>query len=248
MAAYNRSMAAEERQPGFQRIRLVLGRSSHFRSLPGEILDRLARLGSVARFKGGTLIHPAWQPSNKVWLVLKGGMRVALANDGGGVTTVAVLGEGSYYSAGSLVKGKSVPSDAVAIGRTELAAFETSRVHQEFAGDDAMEQFVRQLIVRRLEATIDLLRDAVAVPLSQRLARRLLAQALSAGHGRDGIEVELRLAQADLAEMLGASRSKVNAELRRLERSGALRLGYRNVVVRDMAGLCAAAGAAVIPV
>jgi hypothetical protein len=42
--------------------------------------------------------------------------------------------------------------------------------------------------------------------------------------------------------MLGASRSRVNAELRRLESSGAIRLGYRKIVVKDTARLLKAAG------
>ncbi len=43
-----------------------------------------------------------------------------------------------------------------------------------------------------------------------------------------------------------ASRSKVNAELRRLEQSGAARLGYRKIVVCDLELLRASAGADVM--
>lgn len=229
--------------PDFRRIRLVLGRSPHFNTLPGGILDRLARLGRIERYKGGELIHAGWQPADKAWLVLTGGLRVAQLGKNGSAVTIAVIGEGSYYSAGSLLKGEVVESEAHAIGRTAAAAVDMGRVERDFAGDKLVERHIRQLVYRRLRATIDLYRDAVAVPLPQRLARRLLGQALAAGHA----EVELPISQADLAEMLGASRSKVNAELRRIERTGAVRLGYRKISVTDMTRLTAAAGTVVMP-
>jgi len=87
--------------------------------------------------------------------------------------------------------------------------------------------------------------DVVSAPLPQRLARRLLAQAGTADPMMR-VEVELRLSQSGLAQMLGASRSKVNAELRRLEQEGLLRLGYRRLYLLDVQRLCALAGPGVM--
>ncbi|TAK49338.1 MAG: Crp/Fnr family transcriptional regulator [Betaproteobacteria bacterium] len=237
-------MAANNAPAEFRRIRLVLGRSPHFNKAPAKHLDRLARLGRIEHYKDGELIHAAWQPMDKAWLVLTGGLRVALLGEDGSATPIAVIGEGSYYSAGSLVKGEVVESEAHAIGRTQAAVFDMSRVDREFAGDKWVEQEKLRLVFRRLMAATEYYRDAVGMPLPQRMARRLLGQALAAGRGAG---VELPVSQADLAEMLGASRTKVNAELRRLEESGAVRLGYRKIVVRDMTRLCAAAGTGVMP-
>ena len=68
-------------------------------------------------------------------------------------------------------------------------------------------------------------------------------QAMSAGNDISASQAtELRITQADLGRILGASRSKVNAELRRLERDGLLRLGYRSVTLADRARLRKLAG------
>lgn len=228
-----------------RRIRSLLGRSPHSSTLPGEFLDRLARLGRVERFKGGELIHAAWQPVHKLWAVLSGGLRVTELGDDGSAHTTTVLGEGSYYSAGSLVaEGEVVTSEAHVIGRTQLATFDLSRLEHEFAGDEQIMLHRLRLLHRRLLTVIELAGHVLSVPLPQRMARRLLSQALSAGRGP---EIELWVSQGDLAAMLGASRSKVNAELGRLEASGALRRGYRKIVVCDLALLRAAAGADVMP-
>ena len=161
---------------------------------------------------------------------------------------VAVIGEGTFVSPASLVEHKPYMVDAYAIGRTEGAEFRLQELRGEFRGDPLIEHHVRAQLLAILEALTDMHRDAVALPLAQALPRRLLAQALSAGkaweHDR---EIELRVLQTDLAEMLGASRTRVGAELKRLEQAGVLRLGYRRVIVRNMTKLCAAAGKGVVP-
>ena len=53
------SAAASGAPLDVRRIRVVLGRSPHSSALPGEFLDRLARLGRIERYKGGDLIHAA---------------------------------------------------------------------------------------------------------------------------------------------------------------------------------------------
>lgn len=228
-----------------RRIRMLLGRSPHSKALPADFLDRLARLGRIERYRDGELVHAAWQPVHKLWIVLTGGLRVTRLGEEGSALAVAVLGEGSYYAAGSLVKeGEIVKSEAHAIASTHLAAFKLAHLEREFAGEKGVQQHRMELLYRRFLASADLYRDVLSVPLPQRVARRLLGQALAAG--RDP-EIELRVSQADLATILGASRSRVNAELRRLEESGAVRLGYRLIVVRSLQLLRAAAGADVAP-
>ncbi len=167
-----------------RRIRLLLGRSPHSSTLTGDFLDRLARLGRIERCKGGDLVHAAWQPVDKLWVVLSGALRVTQFGDDGSARTIALLDEGSYYGAGSLVKeGEVVKSEAHAVGRTQLAVFGIPQLDREFSSDKLMENHRMELLYRRLLVTIDLARDAIAVPLPQRLARRLLSQALAAGAG-----------------------------------------------------------------
>jgi CRP-like cAMP-binding protein len=52
----------------------------------------------------------------------------------------------------------------------------------------------------------------------------------------------LPMTQADLARMLGTSRSRANAELRRLESEGLIRSGYRGITLLDLPRLRALAG------
>jgi CRP/FNR family transcriptional regulator, cyclic AMP receptor protein len=226
----------------FEPIREVLAKSVHFNTLPAGYLDRLARLGTAVYFKSDKLIHPAWQPARNLWLVVSGGIRIVLPGEDGSSFTVAVAGQGDYYSAGSFVPAAIVASEAYALRHTELAVFDMKHVYEEFSHDDQMSQHVLELMHKRLTAAMLVYRDTLVTPLPRRVARRLLAQIATIADATLKTEIVSYVSQNELAEMLGASRSSVNAELRRLESSGAIRLGYRKIVVKDTARLLKAAG------
>jgi CRP-like cAMP-binding protein len=76
--------------------------------------------------------------------------------------------------------------------------------------------------------------DLNVLPLEARLAKQVLNLAASYGkRDADGIEIGLRLAQEDLAQLLGASRQRVNRELKAMERRGVLSARYGRLRLRD---------------
>lgn len=228
-------------------VRSVLGGSAHFHTIPAEVLDQLAALAKVERFRHGELVQPAWQRLDRFWIVMKGGLRCTVHATDGSATTVAVFGRGSYFGSGALTDDTREPIEVLAIGPTELAAWDVADLQPLIEGNEEAQRFLRTLIHRRVLAVATLYRDAVAAPLPERIARRLLSQALAAGSSEASAETTLHLSQQDLATMVGASRTSVSEELQQLERNGAVRLGYRTVVVRDLLGLLKLAGTDVFP-
>ena len=71
-----------------------------------------------------------------------------------------------------------------------------------------------------------------ARPSPQEMERKGLLRARSYGvaHGEE-IRIGLQLAQEDLAQLLGASRQRVNQELKGFERDGAVRIEPTRLVV-----------------
>src|SRR6185369_13254400 len=82
-----------------------------------------------------------------------------------------------------------------------------------------------RLNCRRLRLLFDTVEDLNTLPLSARLAKQILLLARSYGVQQgDEIRVGLQLAQEDIAQLLGASRQRVNQELKGFEREGAVRI------------------------
>ena len=82
-----------------------------------------------------------------------------------------------------------------------------------------------------------LVEDLNTLPLRARLAKQLtlLARSYGAPYAAESEEtlITLQLAQEELAQLLGASRQRVNQELKTMEREGAIRIDPAGIVVRD---------------
>jgi CRP/FNR family transcriptional regulator, cyclic AMP receptor protein len=89
-----------------------------------------------------------------------------------------------------------------------------------------------QLNCRRLRLMFNLIEDLNTRPLAARLAKQILLLVKSYGVEQgEEIRIGLQLAQEDLAQLLGASRQRVNQELKGFEREGAVRVEPTRLVV-----------------
>ena len=83
--------------------------------------------------------------------------------------------------------------------------------------------------------------DLNTLPLRSRLAKQLSHLVRSYGvpslSADDEVRITLQLAQEELAQLLGASRKRVNQELKTMEREGVIRIEPAGLVVRDRAAL-----------
>jgi len=95
---------------------------------------------------------------------------------------------------------------------------------------------------RRLRLLFDVVEDLNTRPLASRLAKQILLLARSYGIAQgEEIRIGLQLAQEDLAQLLGASRQRVNQELKAFERDGAVRIEPTRLVVLSRPKLLAIA-------
>jgi CRP-like cAMP-binding protein len=86
-----------------------------------------------------------------------------------------------------------------------------------------------------------LVEDLNTLPLKARLAKQLVHLVRSYGvpnldNGAE-MRISLQLAQEELAQLLGASRQRVNQELKAMERDGVLRIEPGGLVIRDREAL-----------
>ena len=102
-------------------------------------------------------------------------------------------------------------------------------------------QAMLRLHARRIRQLFGLVEDLNTLPLRSRLAKQLVHLVRSYGVPSlsDGSEmrISLQLAQEELAQLLGASRQRVNQELKAMEREDAIRIEPGGLVVRDREAL-----------
>jgi CRP-like cAMP-binding protein len=207
-------------------------------ALRGDILER----AHVRRLKDGAPLASRGSAAEEWCGVALGAVRIGSVSLAGKQVTLTYVEPGSWFGDIALFDGLPRTHDADTHGATTLLCVrkpdfrELLRLHVELY--DAL----LRLNCRRLRLMFDQFEDLNTRPLRSRLAKQLLL--LARRYGKiDGEEIRigLALAQEDLAQLLGASRQRVNQELKRFEREGSLRVEPTRLVVLSRERLLAVA-------
>jgi CRP-like cAMP-binding protein len=223
-------------------IRQTLEHSAHFRELAAQDLDRLAELARLKRLRNQERVQNMGGYDADLWIIVSGAVRISTKASDRAEHVYAVLGPGNYFGLAAVIGKEAAMAtiDARAFGMTELAWIDGAVVHKLLENRPQLWQHFAALLSRRLAIVLMLLRDNTSCTLPERLVRRLLVLSPSIP-GAKG-ESALPMTQGDLARMLGTSRSRTNAELRRLESAGLIRSGYRSITLLDVPRLRELAG------
>lgn len=232
-----------ERRPEFERIRAALAGSVHFRELEPEDLDRIAAMGRIRRLRDGQIAPPDGGHGKHFFIVVSGCIRLSAATRSGGEFVYALLGPGSFYGIGNVIRGINTRAEAHASGETELAVSDGAALLALLDRTPRLWRAIAVLLHRRLTHAMWAMRDNSVATLRERIVRRLLAlaHALHGSQMRNG-PITLRLTQNDFGRMLATSRSRINSELKRLEREALIEVRYRTILLKDLPGLLEVAG------
>ena len=198
---------------------------------PALRFDILAR-ASVRRFDDGAALSVRGQPPQDWCGVERGAVRVSSTTLAGRQITLTYVEPGTWFGDIALLDGLPRTHDATAHGATTVLAVHKSDFRDLMRRHVELMEALLQLNARRLRLMFDQLEDLYTLPLAARLAKQVLQLARGYGveHGGETV-IGLPLAQEELAQLLGASRQRVNQELKAMERAGALRVEPPRLVI-----------------
>lgn len=179
----------------------------------------------------------AWRGAGGVVCVCQGAVRVSSTSITGKQITLTYVEPGIWFGDTSIFDGDRRTHDAYAHGATTLLCVAKADFKRILATHTEFYEAMLWLAARRIRQLYGLVEDLNTLPLRARLAKQLLHLARSYGipslaNGEE-IRIGLQLAQEELAQLLGASRQRVNQELKGMEREGAIRIEPGGLVVRD---------------
>lgn len=174
--------------------------------------------------------------------VAKGAVRISSVSLSGKQISLTYVEPGVWFGDTALFDGMPRTHDANAHGETTLLIIRKPDFKELLAQHVELYDALLRLNCRRLRLVYHLIEDLNTLPLSARLAKQILQLARSYGIAQgDEIRIGLQLAQEDLAQLLGASRQRVNQELKGFEREGAVRVEPTRLVVLSREKLLALA-------
>ena len=212
-----------------------------FNSLSPSLRHDILRCAYVKRYKDSDLIVARGDPPSE-WLgVAKGAVRVSSTSLSGKQITLTYVEPGVWFGDVAMFDGDQRTHDAYAHGPTTLFCVSRNDFQKVLAAHVELYEALMRLQARRIRTLFGLVEDLNTLPLRARLAKQLLHLARSYGipslSNSDEVRIGLQLAQEELAQLLGASRQRVNQELKSMERDDAIRIEQGGLVVRDRQAL-----------
>ncbi len=215
---------------------------SWFSKLSQPLREAILSRSTVRRMADGTLLSTRGSQAEEWCGVARGSVRISTVSLAGKQVALTFVEPGVWFGDISLFDGLPRTHDANAHGATTLLAVRKPDFLQILAQHVELYDALLRLNCRRLRLMFDVVEDLNTRPLAARLARQILLLARSYGVPQgEEIRIGLQLAQEDLAQLLGASRQRVNQELKALEREGALRIEPTRLVVLSKEKLLATA-------
>lgn len=215
---------------------------SWFSKLSSPLRDAILARATVRRLKDGALMSSRGEPADEWCGVAKGAVRISSVSLSGKQITLTYVEPGIWFGDMSLFDGLPRTHDANAHGETTLLIVRKADFKQLLSQHMELYEALLRLNCRRLRLMYDLVEDLNTRPLASRLAKQILLLARSYGIPQgEEIRIGLQLAQEDLAQLLGASRQRVNQELKGFERDGAVRVEPTRLVVLSREKLLAIA-------
>ena len=212
-----------------------------FSTLSPSLRHDILRCAYVKRYKDGELISARGDPPEEWIACARGAVRVSSTSISGKQITLTYVEPGIWFGDVSIFDGDRRTHDAYAHGETTILCVAKADFKKILATHVELYEAMLRLHARRIRQLYGLVEDLNTLPLRARLAKQLLHLVRSYGvpslsHATE-VRIGLHLAQEELAQLLGASRQRVNQELKSMERDEAIRIEPGGLIVRNREAL-----------
>ena len=198
-----------------------------FSEEPLRLLATVVTRRSVAR---GTIIMAAGDPTDSLYIVLSGRLKVMMSDADGKEVILTILGPGEFFGEMGLIDDAPRSASVVAIEPCELLAINRRDFKKCLAENFEMSMAVMRGLVRRLREADRKIGSLALLDVYGRVARLLLDMSETV----DGQKmVTKRLPKQDIAKMIGASREMVSRVMKDLQMGGFIEMRGSTIVLRD---------------
>jgi CRP/FNR family transcriptional regulator, cyclic AMP receptor protein len=209
-----------------------------FANLSDEDISELMNVAKRRVFRAGEVIFHRDDPGQVLYVIKDGKVKISLTSSDGQEISLVVFGKGEYFGELALLDGFPRSADAIALERVECYTLQRSDFHNAIMKNPKIGIQVLEVLSKRLRNTDQHVEDLTFLDVYGRVAKKLLE--LAEAHGTevdDGIRIEVRLTQQELASMVGASRESVNKVMGYFTDKGFLSTDKHRVTVHRMKAL-----------
>ena len=198
--------------------------------LGGQELALLARVVSRKSFVRGSLILAAGDPTDSLYILISGRIKVFMSDLDGKEVILAILGPNEFFGEMGLIDNSPRSANVVALEACELVCIAKPDFKRCLSDNFDMAMTVMRGLVKRLREADNQIGSLALMDVFGRVARLLLETA----EVINGEKVVTRkLSKQDIARRIGASREMVSRVMKHLQAAGYIETRGDTIVIRD---------------
>ena len=201
-------------------------------------LDWVAKQAHRRVFNAGTNVMTIEQPGEAVYIILHGTVKIHI-EQGERDVIISVLGSGDLLGEMSLIDSVGRSASALTLENSLMLWMDRNTCNYMLDNFPPVARNLVKILTSRVRLSDQVILSLASLDVNGRVARQLLAFAERYGREIDGgIQVRIVLTQSDLADLVGASRKRVNQAMVFFKEQGIVRTeADGRFVIHDRAGL-----------
>jgi CRP/FNR family cyclic AMP-dependent transcriptional regulator len=183
-----------------------------FKDLDAEDLSRLAPLLHRRTVQAGSSLMSIAEQGEAVYILLSGTVKIHVEQPDGSNVILAILGLGETVGEMDMVDGLGRSANVITLEETELLWMQRGAFQECLRTMPDLTLNLVRILTRRLRLSNAQVQALAALDVYGRVARQILAFAQEYGQQalNGDITIPFRLTQTDMADLVGASRVRVN--------------------------------------
>ena len=215
-------------------MRAALTRLDVFSSLNDSDRDAVTEVAQLRRYSKGRVLVTQGSLTEATFGIVTGRLRVSLSRADGSEAALTILGPGELFGELGLFQDGSRSARVTALEDVCVLAIGKPALLQILERSPAGSLALCRLLASRMRQLAQHFEEVTAMPVEQRLARKLVFLADRWGAPTTGgIGISLKLSQQELAELADTSRQTANKCLTRWRKAGILASTTSKVLIRD---------------
>ncbi len=194
-------------------------------------------MGVVRTWAPAQRLFAQGEPPNGLFAVLDGTVRLVTCRPDGREVLLALARCPTWLGEIGFFDGQPRSHDAVADGEATALHLPQESLDAWLAEDPGSWRSLGVLLTTKMRLVLSAMEEVTTLPLSARLARRIVHMAESYGEARTGTARVVIVKQEELATMLWTSRQTINRCLKELEQKKLVLLSYGKIEITDLDGL-----------
>jgi CRP/FNR family cyclic AMP-dependent transcriptional regulator len=214
-----------------------------FQELSDSELNEVNAVMFRQKYSAKTVLFSTEEHAETMYIILSGTVKIIQNDNYDSTVILAILGKGQFLGEMAIIDGLGRSADAITREPTVLLKISRNDFWSCMSRINNFAYSVARVLCNRVRVADEKIRLLATQDVRTRLARQITMLASDAGNKLpDGsIQLKYKITQTDLAEMVGATRTRVNQLLRPWKKNGAIKLdsdGYFVVNNDKMAKFC----------